>query len=134
MYASYIPLAPSFKGCASPRHPRHAAPQNSPRAVCSSNSFLFMHFRTLAPQWSRANHLESIASALFSIQRRGECRLGSRSSLATVSEFQRVTNRPRFSPHLRFLCFHALTNVPVCKLFVFKSLQQWGWVWVGDAN
>jgi hypothetical protein len=29
------------------------------------------------------------------------------------------------SPHLGFLCFHTLTNVPICKLVVFITLQQY---------
>src|ERR1700740_1631610 len=40
----------------------------------------------------------------------------------------------RFSPHPGFLCFHALTNCPIYKPFVFLSIQQWGWGWVGGAT
>src|SRR5215472_9771521 len=34
---------------------RRVVPQTPPRRVCSSNPFLFMHFRTLCQQWSTPN-------------------------------------------------------------------------------
>src|SRR5579859_8059987 len=36
------------------------------------------------------------------------------------------------SPQATVFCFHQLTNCPICKPFVLKTLQQWGGV-VGGA-
>src|SRR5215472_2515907 len=34
-----------------------------------------------------------------------------------------LTNTKQF---FAFLCFHALTNCPVCKSFFLMTIQQWG--------
>src|SRR5690348_15431757 len=63
MYDSSIP-------CAAPESPRRPALEDVPRGVFSSNPFDFMQFRTLLRNGALATPLESIASALFSMQRR----------------------------------------------------------------
>src|SRR5262249_28516670 len=54
-----------------PRRP----PQKPARDLCSSNPFIFMRFRTLCPHWRFATSFPSTTSALFPMQRRGECPL-----------------------------------------------------------
>ena len=54
------------------------------------------------------------------------------STHARIREAACTRNRPlthefwQHSPHPGFLCFHALTNRPICRLFVLITLQQWG--------
>src|ERR1700747_1102089 len=62
---------PEFRGARLARTSQPRRPSKSPKSS-SSNVFLFKHFRTLVPPWKSAKHLESIASALFTIQRHGE--------------------------------------------------------------
>src|ERR1700758_2242814 len=75
---------------------------------------LFIHFRTLYTQWTPAPPFGSITSALFSIQWTGG---------VSVSLFCLLLSALPFSPLSPFLCFHALTNVPICKIFVLITLQ-----------
>lgn len=44
---------------------------------------------------------------------------------SALSRFQQLTNCPRISPPLASLCFQALTHCPICKPFVFRTLQQY---------
>ena len=71
-----IILNQSLKTCYSSlvsadQKPRRPVLQNPLREVCVSNLFLLMRFRTLWGNGALATPLQSIASALFPVQRRG---------------------------------------------------------------
>ena len=115
--------------------------QNPVTTVCPSNLFSFYKFRTLRTQWRLATPLQSIVSALLPM-RWGVSLLSvyrSYSPLVYLElrgvahqcplSFQQLTNCSLFSPHCDFLCFHALTNCPICNLFVFITMQQYRGVW-----
>ena len=55
-----------------------------------------------------------------SVQRRGRGYSPSR-----LASFQQLTNCSRFLPSHNSLCFHALTNYPICNPFVLITLQQY---------
>ena len=61
--------------------------------------------------------------ACFSLFRSGFCPLNSAFSLGNSRQ---LTNRSKLSPHFDSLCFHRLTHCPICKSFVFSTIQQWG--------
>ncbi len=50
------------------RHPRCAVPQDPPRALCPSNAFIFIQFRTLWRNGALPTPFPSITSALFPMQ------------------------------------------------------------------
>src|SRR6266567_6141254 len=103
--------------------------QDSPIAVCASNPFISINFRTLCTPWSFPTPFPSITSALVLIQRRGEGAadlFSSHSSLVTSLPFGFCF--ALFAP--RYLsCFHTNTNCPSCKSFVLTTMQiaaRWG--------
>jgi len=53
----------------------------------------------------------------------------SASSFSILSAFRFL-----FSPHPDFLCFHGLTNCPICNSFLFITIQQWGVVCTPSAS
>ena len=131
---------------------RNASPQNPVRAVCAFNLFLFRRFCTLWRQWRLATLSVSIVSALFPMQRRERaavlslatrlaplCALSlggpraSRGDSRGHSPARRLSGgslTPSPAPLTSsFVCFHALTSVPICKSFAAKCFQQYrGWM------
>jgi hypothetical protein len=50
--------------------------------------------------------------------------LRSIASFVRFTNFQSLTNCPRFATHSEPLCFQPITNWPVCKSFVLTTIQQ----------
>ncbi len=96
---------------------RPAAPNNSPKVVCSSNAFLFMKFRTLSHNGPLATPFPSSTSALFPLQRRGRER-----------GFLNVRVLLHFAP-CYLVCFHTNPNCPICNPFVLITIRIAGGGW-----
>jgi hypothetical protein len=52
-----------------------------------------------------------------------------RPPLATVFPFQSLANCPRFATLSQPISFQPLTNCPICKSFLLKTIQQYRGVW-----
>jgi hypothetical protein len=101
---------------------------NPQAGVSPFKLFLSMDLRTLCHNGRPLTHLLSITSALFPIQRRGECPFPASSLAACSSRLPRASRGASIdrSPHATLFCFQSVTNCPICNPFVFITLQQWG--------
>src|SRR5690348_698113 len=108
---------PRSKSSAAPESAgSHPAVLSPSIALSLSNAFLFMDFRTLAPQWSTATPLQSTVCTLFPVQRRGR---GSHSS-PNFQTFKRTTFKRSYVCQcpLLPLCFQQLPTINSSNHFV----------------
>ncbi len=113
-----------------PRHP--AIAYKLPRGVCSSNSSLFIQFRTLMRDGAPATHLKSTACALFLLPRRGVGYRTASSSLPYLlhkrlsDEDSRPERTRRSEGSLRsiFNCIRALPFSVCSKSFISDSYKN----------
>ena len=87
------------------------------------------HFQAVNPiRGKRACTTEAHLNLLFSsacAQHSSQWRGGGICFSFPSDRFPTLTNCPRLSPHSGLLCFHVLTNRPICKSLVLTTLQQY---------